>query len=316
MLSKTIQSTIKARTQVTRMPWDVVAAIIDKESGGSTDAIRIEGHYAYKLSSGLVRDRLVKAGLASSKAGAIKNPKSMQGRRDMLKKIVDIAGPDIAYQCISMGLGQIMGTHYYRLGFLSPQAMYEAYLTGARAQLDMVINFITSDYKLLAAVRNKKYAAIARIYNGKNYKKNNYDTDLETLAKAYSLGGSVDVYLDKIITLGYADVQEFQSDNGLVVDGIIGPVTRRMVDDEVKAGKSAKNTKLGKTIAAGVTTVAVSGGVVADATNSVQDVLAVAEPVMNFIKEIAPVSITLAMCGAGAFAAWYAYRTYCDWRAS
>ncbi|MEM5878758.1 MAG: N-acetylmuramidase domain-containing protein [Candidatus Aenigmatarchaeota archaeon] len=65
----------------------------------------------------------------------------------------------------SYGIGQIMGFHYQRLGFLSPNDMYLASFDKT-AQEEMFIKFILSNRKLVDAINSKDFDSVARIYNG------------------------------------------------------------------------------------------------------------------------------------------------------
>ena len=72
--------------------------------------IRWEGHYFYQRVPRGLRRRALEEGLAHPNAGGVKNPKSQQGRYDLLEraKRVDEAA---ALSSCSWGLGQVMGAH-------------------------------------------------------------------------------------------------------------------------------------------------------------------------------------------------------------
>ncbi|MBK1691076.1 N-acetylmuramidase domain-containing protein [Ectothiorhodospira mobilis] len=74
----------------------------------------------------------------------------------------------------SWGLFQIMGHHYARLGFESPQAMEAAAGESEGAQLEMFAAFIESDPRLHRALRERNWETFARIYNGPAYAKHDY----------------------------------------------------------------------------------------------------------------------------------------------
>jgi hypothetical protein len=74
----------------------------------------------------------------------------------------------------SWGLFQIMGHHYARLGFDTPQEMEAAAGDSEGAQLEMFAAFIESDPRLHQALRAHDWEAFARIYNGPAYAKHDY----------------------------------------------------------------------------------------------------------------------------------------------
>lgn len=78
--------------------------------------------------------------------------------------------PDAAMQATSIGLGQIMGFHYKRLGYDSVGSMWDDAKTGIEAQFDQILKFITTDPSLCIAITRNDWDKVATIYNGKNYK--------------------------------------------------------------------------------------------------------------------------------------------------
>ncbi|MDX5979603.1 N-acetylmuramidase domain-containing protein [Vreelandella alkaliphila] len=79
-----------------------------------------------------------------------------------------------AIQSCSWGLFQIMGFHYERLGFDSPEAMEAAANESEGAQLDMFVAFIQGDTELHQALIARDWDAFAEIYNGSAYAEHNY----------------------------------------------------------------------------------------------------------------------------------------------
>ena len=320
MISNSLLEVVKREAAAYDLPYEVIAAIIDKESGGHAlynglPSIRIEGHYVYKLTTGAVREKLVQLGLASSKAGAVKNPRTMDARYAMLKRIAAIAGKEIAYRSCSVGMGQIMINHYVVMGYPSAVAMFSAACT-EDGQVQHIMKFISADPKLRAAVIARNYPVIARIYNGPKYKQNNYDADLKSLVRVYAGTPIQDPYTKHIEDLGYPDVRTYQTANDLVVDGILGVNTRAAVDLDLKQARKDRTAKGAKAIASVSTGTVLAGGSIADATNTANDLLTTFDPVINFVKEVAPYSIKFAAAVAAGFALWYAYNQYKHWKAS
>jgi peptidoglycan hydrolase-like protein with peptidoglycan-binding domain len=87
-----------------------------------------------------------------------------------------------AMESCSWGRFQIMGYHAQALGYASASDMAAAFAKGEAEQMRAFVRFVQADADLLKALRNRKWAAFARIYNGPAYAENLYDTKL---AKAY-----------------------------------------------------------------------------------------------------------------------------------
>lgn len=71
----------------------------------------------------------------------------------------------------SIGLGQIMGFHYARLGYKTVGEMWDDAKRGEYRQVWQLFQFIATDISLLTAVRSKYFSTIAALYNGAGYKK-------------------------------------------------------------------------------------------------------------------------------------------------
>lgn len=69
----------------------------------------------------------------------------------------------------SIGLPQIMGFHWARLGYSSVGAMWDDFKSGIKSQIEALIKFIETDGRLQAAINNKDWHMIAYIYNGSGY---------------------------------------------------------------------------------------------------------------------------------------------------
>lgn len=70
-----------------------------------------------------------------------------------------------AYRSISMGAAQIMGFNAPRCGYASARLMYNDF-ADPNMQTLAFLNFVLTDPTLFAAVRNKDWRTIARLYNG------------------------------------------------------------------------------------------------------------------------------------------------------
>jgi len=77
--------------------------------------------------------------------------------------------PDAAMESTSIGLPQIMGAHWKRLGFESVGKMWDYFKKSETHQIKALINFIESDPRLLKALVEKDWHKVAVIYNGSGY---------------------------------------------------------------------------------------------------------------------------------------------------
>ncbi|GAB5098704.1 N-acetylmuramidase domain-containing protein [Caballeronia sp. HLA56] len=90
--------------------------------------------------------------------------------------------PVAAWEATSWGAFQVMGEHWKRLGYQSPQEFVSRMEAGESEQLDAFVRFVSSDAKLIAALKSCRWEAFAEGYNGKAFKANFYDVKL---ARAY-----------------------------------------------------------------------------------------------------------------------------------
>lgn len=104
------------------------------------------------------------------------------GRLERAREFSDTA----ALESCSWGMFQIMGYHAISLGYKSVQAFVRAMQASEDDQLFALIRFIKNDKRLVTALKKADWAGFARIYNGKNYAKNKYDTKLAAAFTKYS----------------------------------------------------------------------------------------------------------------------------------
>jgi hypothetical protein len=90
---------------------------------------------------------------------------------------------DAALRSASWGRFQIMGDNYRAAGFGSVSEFVLAHVRAEAEHLKAFVNFVSNDKTMKAALGNKEWAAFASAYNGKGYKKNDYDTKM---ADAYA----------------------------------------------------------------------------------------------------------------------------------
>lgn len=84
-----------------------------------------------------------------------------------------------ALEACSWGVGQVMGYHWESLGYTSIQEFINAMYESEEEQLEACCRYLNVN-KLVDAMNRKDWVLLARKYNGKNYKINNYDVKLET----------------------------------------------------------------------------------------------------------------------------------------
>lgn len=243
-------------------------AFIETESAGTVYAtvdgkkeplVRFEGHYFYRLCSPLVRSKAVGKGLASPSAGAVANPSSQQARWDRLLKPAMELDLQAAYESCSWGVGQIMGAHWKMLGFNSVVEMVDLARSGVEGQIELMARFIEKS-GLKGALARHDWAAVARGYNGPNYKVNKYD---EKMADAYARyngagrpqearDGAVLHIQQRLVAHGFdvsmdgmrgpqteAAIRAFQKKKGLLVDGVVGRFTMEALNDDPPAAPAA-----------------------------------------------------------------------------
>jgi hypothetical protein len=90
---------------------------------------------------------------------------------------------EAAYRSCSWGRFQIMGYHAESLGYGSAPSMAAAFTDGEAEHLRAFVRFVQLDADLLKALRARKWATFAKIYNGPAYAENLYDAKL---ARAYA----------------------------------------------------------------------------------------------------------------------------------
>lgn len=254
---------LRAIAQNINVPYEAFLAVIQIESNGIRGTviggkleptIRYEGHYFDKLCAPGVRDAARRAGVSSPVAGEIKNPSKQIDRWELLKKAATF-DRDAAYESCSYGVGQVMGSHWKALGFTSIDQFVATARSGLVGQAKIMADFIKA-FGLDDELRALDWSGFARGYNGKNYKKNKYDTKLAAVYKQLGGTGSIAVERSTMLRfgskgagvrelqgllnrLGYAlnvdgdfgetthkVVQQFQRDNGLEPDGKVGPLTQ------------------------------------------------------------------------------------------
>jgi hypothetical protein len=89
-----------------------------------------------------------------------------------------------AISSASYGLFQIMGFNFLAAGYPDPVSYFEAIKLNERNQLNAFVAFVKNNSNIRSALVDHKWSTFALLYNGPNYKINNYDTKLSA---AYTL---------------------------------------------------------------------------------------------------------------------------------
>lgn len=243
-------------------------AVIQVECGGRLTAniggreeplIRFEGHYFHRLLPAIKRNRAIVAGLASARAGAVKNPRSQARRWALVGRASDIDRP-AALSSTSWGVGQVMGAHWRWLGYASIDALVAETRADIEGQVRLMARYIVKA-KLGQRLSDRDWAGFARAYNGPGYRRNRYDLKLAqahasitgarekpqrnamALLSLGSVGPAVEDLQRNLRLLGFpliadadfgpatqAALRAFQRSMRLVTDGIAGPKTLLAID--------------------------------------------------------------------------------------
>lgn len=158
---------------------DEVHALIDVETngGGFDDQGRpkmlFEPHVFWRELGPTRQAVAASKGLAYPKWGQNPYPKDSYPRLKAAM-MIDRA---CALRSASWGLGQIMGFNSKLAGYVSAEAMVIAFLDDEEVHLDAMVRFIINEC-LDDDLREHRWEAFARGYNGPGYAKNGYHTKL------------------------------------------------------------------------------------------------------------------------------------------
>lgn len=227
--------------------------------GSKKPLIRWEGHYFDRLLKGSLRARARKAGLAHPKAQRVKNPRSQEARYRMLARAMAIDAEAAIASC-SWGIGQVMGSHWKKLGYASARDLMREATQSVAGQVRLMLRYVKR-FGLMDDLRRLDWSSFARGYNGPKYRKFAYDKKMarayrrfhgssspapvsSTMLRMGSSGARVRELQVLLRRAGHpvtADgdfgpatkeaVMAFQSAQGLDVDGVVGPATQRVLKE-------------------------------------------------------------------------------------
>jgi RHS repeat-associated protein len=110
-------------------------------------------------------------------------PKEYGSKTMQYSKLAEAASLDkeAAYASVSWGGFQIMGANYKAAGYDNATKLGEAMINGDEdTHLEAFVNYVSSHKSMLKALKSKNWALFASKYNGPNYKKYNYDVNMES----------------------------------------------------------------------------------------------------------------------------------------
>lgn len=164
-IDKKIVDQVREHSKINRVPFEVMMAIIEVETPG----------YGFDPKTGKILIQFEPSWFrkhepyAPSGAWAL-NKVEVQSREWLAFNNAFSIDKESAMKSTSIGLPQIMGFHYKRLGYPAVGDMWNDFKKGEYQQVLALFRFILTDAKLLKAVREKDYHMIAYIYNGAKYK--------------------------------------------------------------------------------------------------------------------------------------------------
>lgn len=165
-----------------------VKAVTKVESRGSgflpsgEPKILFERHWMYKLLKAKTGKEPAISGVCNPVAGGYQGGAAEHIRLNAAVQI----DRECALQSASWGLFQIMGFHWKALGYTSVQKFINDQYDSEAKQLGTFVKFLLINTGMLSALKSKDWAKFAKLYNGPDYAKNNYDTKLATAYKEFN----------------------------------------------------------------------------------------------------------------------------------
>lgn len=156
------------------LSFDIGLAI--KKTGSSLDPklleafIRVEsGGKGYDEKTGRIKIQFEPVHFEKRTGIKIQNKIDVQSREwEAFNKAYDLH-PIAAMESTSIGLPQIMGFHWKRLGYDSVADMWSSFKESLVEQICGLIKFIETDKNLIRAFQEKDFHKLAYFYNGAGY---------------------------------------------------------------------------------------------------------------------------------------------------
>ncbi|MGN6655342.1 MAG: N-acetylmuramidase family protein [Rhodanobacter sp.] len=165
-----------------------IQAVAKVETAGSAfddygrPRILFERHYFHRLTQGRYDKR--HPDISNSLAGGYGKFSAQYGKLERAYVLDAVA----ALESASWGRFQIMGSNYRDAGFVSVQEFVLALARTEAAHLQAFASFVSANKGLHKALEKKDWAAFAKAYNGKGYKKNDYDSKLKNAYDKFAKG--------------------------------------------------------------------------------------------------------------------------------
>lgn len=267
MFDKATQDAVKKIAARIKVEPAAMLAVAEVESNGVAFAlvdgqpqplIRWEGHYFDRRLKGAERELARAKKLASPKAGGIPNPANQAKRWNIVERAAQI-NRQAAMESFSIGVGQVMTSHWEKLGFDSVDEMIKLARRDVAGQIDLMARFI-EQFGLADELQRLDFTAFARGYNGAGFRKNAYHTKMAKAYRRYSgdfpvskakgmlrmgaKGAGVRQLQRLLERAGYAvkvdgdfgastrdAVRAFQRGHNVEVDGVAGPETLRLLEE-------------------------------------------------------------------------------------
>lgn len=163
-MKKEIIDIVKLAAKIYGIEWQVLAAFIEVETGGS--GFNTDGKIMIQFEPSWFKKQ---APYAPSGLWSL-NGVDVQRKEWEAFNCAFGKDKNAAMMSTSIGLGQIMGFHYKRLGYVSVGAMWDDAKSGIDRQVYQIVKFIQTDNKLLNAINSLDWHIIATIYNGAYYR--------------------------------------------------------------------------------------------------------------------------------------------------
>lgn len=163
-MNKELQTIVKLVACQFNFEPAALAAFIEVESGGKgfgNDGkilIQFEPHYFRKRQP-----------YAPSGAWSV-NKVDVQSKEWVAFNNAFSINQNSAMESTSIGLGQIMGAHWKRLGYATVGAMWDDAKKSLEKQVWQIAKFIDTDKNLKSALKTGDWHKVATIYNGAGYK--------------------------------------------------------------------------------------------------------------------------------------------------
>jgi N-acetylmuramidase-like protein len=157
-----------------------IKAVAEVETSGSAfdddgrPRILFERHYFHRLTHGRYDKR--HSDISNVLAGGYGKFSAQYGKLERAYFLDAVA----ALASASWGRFQIMGSNYRDAGFNSVQEFVLALTRAEAAHLRAFVSFVSANKGLHKALQKKEWTTFAKTYNGRGYKKNDYDIKLQT----------------------------------------------------------------------------------------------------------------------------------------